>query len=106
MSPKQIEPLQCLIFFYTSCWSIPHSDAKKLEKYVDISFFLNFTLILIRYRVFGPGLVSKIERHITDKLNGEQCPGTSVLIETGSMPCKYIVVTSVVSSISVLFLLL
>ncbi len=47
-------------------------------------------------RVFGPNLVPRIEQYIRDELNGEQTPGTSFVLETGSAPCKFIVCTSVV----------
>lgn len=32
ISPRNIEPLQCMVFFYASCWNIPRADTRKLKK--------------------------------------------------------------------------
>ena len=67
---------------------------KVYQYFLNIILYFSNTLC----RVFGPALVPKIEAYIRDEYNGEQCPGTSFILETGSLPCKYIVCTSVVCS--------
>jgi len=77
VSPAELEPFQCFVLFYTSSWVVPQTKNRRLTK------------------IFGPTLVPRIEAHIRDEFNGEQIPGTSFMIETGSSPCKYIVCTSI-----------
>lgn len=33
LSPRELEPFQCCILFYSSCWSIPHKEARQVKKY-------------------------------------------------------------------------
>eukprot|EP00026_Physarum_polycephalum_P000524 Phypoly_transcript_00525.p1 GENE.Phypoly_transcript_00525~~Phypoly_transcript_00525.p1 ORF type:complete len:758 (+),score=90.30 Phypoly_transcript_00525:142-2415(+) len=84
VSPAELEPFQCFVLFYTSSWVVPQTKNRRLT------------------RVFGPNLVPRIEAYIRDEFNGEQIPGTSFMIETNSVPCKWMVCTSVARNINCL----
>ncbi len=42
ISPLDMEPIDCFVLFYPSCWNVPRSDAERLARYFRI---LNFEAV-------------------------------------------------------------